>query len=146
MRRKRTGAPVAGGPAGSRSSVRHRRRNDWVTAAAAILFVQGGLGILYAPSLMDGGLGPLQPVAIVIVGVSALGIVAGIGLLRLDEWARFAAGALSVVALVLMYAPVLVVAVTHGAWLDLGWLGAAGDAAVPFAVLRRWPTGLRRRV
>src|SRR5512141_429479 len=70
-------------------------RNGWITAAAVILLVEGGFGILYVPNLVGGDLGPLQPVGILIGGVSALSIAAGLGLLRLDGWARLAAGALA---------------------------------------------------
>jgi hypothetical protein len=118
----------------------HRlRRGAWVTAAAVILMIEGGLGLLYVPNLMGGGLGPLQPVGILIGGVSALCFAAGIGLLRLYGWARLAAGALAAVSLVFMYAPALVVAVAHGVWLGFDWLGIVGFLVVLFAVVRRWP-------
>lgn len=119
-------------------------RNGWITAAAVILLVEGGFGILYVPNLVGGDLGPLQPVGILIGGVSALSIAAGIGLLRLDGWARLAAGALAGIALVFMYAPALVVAVSHGAWLDFAWLGIVVHVVVLFAVVRRWPVGPQR--
>jgi len=110
-----------------------------VTAAAVILLVQGGLGITYAPVLMDGGLGPLQPVVVLIVGVAVLTIAAGIGLLRLHGWARLLAGALAAFSLVFMYAPVLLTTVAHGGWLDVTWLGVVAWLVVLFAVVRRWP-------
>ena len=120
------------------------RRGAWITAAAVVMLVEGGLGILYVPSLVGGDLGPLQPVGILISGVSALSIAAGFGLLRLYGWARLAAGALAGIALVFMYAPALVVAVSHGAWLDFAWLGIVAYLIVLFAVVRRWPVGLQR--
>src|ERR1035437_5789619 len=84
---------------------RRPRRGAWVTTAAVVLMVEGGLGILYVPNLMGGVLGPLQPVGLLIGGVSALCFAAGVGLLRLYDWARIAAGALAFVSLVFMYAP-----------------------------------------
>ena len=120
------------------------RRNGWVTAAAAFLLVEGGLGILYVPSLTGGGLGSFLGVGIVIVGVAALSIAAGIGLLRLHAWARLAAGALAAISLVFMYAPALAVAVEHGVWLSFDWLGIVGFFVVLFAVVRRWPASQKR--
>ena len=119
-------------------------RNGWITAAAVVLLVEGGLGILYLPSLVGGDLGPLQPVGMLIGGVSALSIAAGFGLLRLYGWARLAAGALAAIALVFMYAPALAVAVSHGAWLDFAWLGIVAYLVVLFAVVRRWPAEEKR--
>ncbi len=172
MRTKRLNRWVAGGLAGSRGTVdvsttedspastpaprvgvmraandrteQRPRRGGWVTAAAVILLVEGGLGLLYAPMLTGGDLGPLQPVGIVIVGVAVLSIAAGIGLLRLYDWARLAAGALAAFSLVFMYAPALVVAVAHGVWLGFDWLGIVAFLVVLFAVVRRWPAELKR--
>jgi hypothetical protein len=101
--------------------------------------LQGGLGILYVPNLIGGGLGPLQPVGVLIAGISALCFASGIGLLRRDGWARLAAAAVATVSLVFLYAPALVVAVAHGVWLGFDWLGIAGFLVVLFAVVRRWP-------
>jgi len=115
------------------------RRSGWVTAGAVILLVHGGLGITYAPVLTDGGLGPLQPVVVLIVGVSVLTIAAGFGLLRLHGWARLLAGVLAAVSLAFMYAPALLTAVAHGGWLDIAWLGVVAWLVVLFAVVRRWP-------
>lgn len=125
----------------NRRSEQRRRRGGWVTAAAAILLVEGGLGILYTPLLTGSDLGSLEPAGILIVGVAALSIVAGIGLLRLHGWARLAAGALSAVGLVFMDAPALIFAMSQGARLDfaLPWPGIVGYLVVLFAVVRRWP-------
>ena len=86
------------------------------------------------------------------VGISALTIVAvlhvaiGIGLLRVDRWAkRLAAGRLAAVSLVFRSVPALVVAVEHGVWLGFDWLGIVGYLVVLFAVVRRWPAEERRR-
>ena len=118
------------------------RRSRWVTAAAAILVADGGLWILYLPMLTGSSIWPLQPVAILIVGLSVLNIAAGIGLLRLRGWARLVAGALSSFVLLFMYAPALMVAVANGVWLGFDWLGVVAYLVVMFAVLRRWPAEL----
>jgi hypothetical protein len=120
------------------------RRNGWVTAAAVVLLVEGGLGIMYVPTLVGGDLGSLQSVGILIVGLAVLNIVSGSGLLRLHGWARLAAGALAAVSLVFLYAPALVVAVANGAWLSFDWLGIVGFLVVLFAVVRRWPADQKR--
>ncbi len=125
-------------------AVQRPRRNAWVTAAAAFLLVQGALGILYAPVLTGGDLGPFLGVGIVIVGVGVADIAAGIGLLRLHGWARLAAGALAAVSLVFMYAPALAASVSQGAYLGFDWLGIVGFLVVLFAVARRWPADPRR--
>ncbi len=115
------------------------RRGGWVTAAAVILLLEGGLGITYVPTLAGGDLGPFLGVGIMIVGLAVLSIAAGIGLLRLQGWARLAAGLLASFALVFMYAPALVFAVSHGDGLRFDWLGVVAYLAVLFAVVRRWP-------
>jgi hypothetical protein len=115
------------------------RRDAWVTAAAVVMLLEGGLGILYVPNLMGGDLRQLQSVILLIGGVSALCFAAGVGLLRLDGWARFAAGGLAAVSLLFMYAPALVVAMEHGVWLGFDWLGIVGFLLVLFAVVRHWP-------
>jgi hypothetical protein len=115
------------------------RRGAWVTVAAVVLVVEGALGILYVPYLVGGDLGRLQPVGFLVAGLSALTFAAGIGLLRLYDWARIAAGALAFVSLAFMYAPALVVAVEHGVWLGFDWVGIVGFLVVLFAVVRRWP-------
>lgn len=136
--------PRVGGMSAANSRTEQRpRRNGWVTAAAAILIVEGGLGLTYAPILAGGDLGLLQPMGVLIVSLGLLSIAAGIGLLRLYSWARLAAGALAAVSLVFMYAPALVFAVAHGSWLDFVWLGIMAYLAVLFAVIRRWPADLK---
>jgi len=120
------------------------RRGAWVTAAAAVMLVEGGMGILYVPNLLGGGLGPFQVVGILIGGVSALSFATGIGLLRVDRRARLGAGWLAAVTLLFMYLPALVVAVEHGVWLGFDWLGIVGYLVVLFAVVRRWPAEPRR--
>lgn len=117
------------------STMHRRRRGWWVTAAAVILLVYGGLGILYAPFLSGG-------VVWMFLGVlAALNIATGIGLFRLDGWARLAAGLLSALGLLLMHAPGLIAAVVHGLWSGIDWLGIVGSLVVLFTVLRRWPAG-----
>jgi hypothetical protein len=118
---------------------RRPHRDGWVTVAAAFLLLEGALGILYAPLLVGGDLRSFATVGIVIVGIAILSIAAGIGLLRLHAWARFAAGALAVFSLVFMYAPALAASVSHGAFLGFDALGVAGFVVVLFAVVRRWP-------
>ena len=172
MHRKRLGRLVAGGLAGFPGTVdvstvddpptltpvprvgamsaandrseQRPRRNGWVTAAAVILLLEGGLGILYVPTLVGGDPGSFFAVGIVIVGIALMNIVSGLGLLRVHGWARFAAGALAAISLVFMYAPALVVSVGHGAWLSFDWLGIVGFFVVLFAVVRRWPAGQER--
>jgi hypothetical protein len=140
-----TPAPRTGGTGAANDRTEQRpRRNGWVTAAAVILLAEGGLGILYVPTLVGGDLGSFVTVGIVIVGIAILNIASGIGLLRLHRWARFAAGALATVSLLFMYAPALVAAVGHGAWLSFDWLGIAGFLVVLFAVVRHWPTDQAR--
>ena len=111
-----------------------------MTAAALILVVYGGLGTLYGPFLAGGALWTFLGVGISALTVfSALNIATGAGLLRLDGWARPAAGLLSAFALVLMHAPALAAARATGVWSGIDWLGIVGNIVVLFAVLRRWP-------
>ena len=120
------------------------RRTGWVTAAAAILLVEGGLGILYGPSPVGGDLGSYLGVGIVIAGIGVLNIAAGIGLLGLHGWARLAAGVLAAASLVFMYAPALAASASHGVWFGFDWLGIVGFCVVLFAVVRRWPADQQR--
>jgi hypothetical protein len=115
-------------------------RSRWITAAAVILIVFGGLGIVYAPFLTGGAVWTFLGVGVSTLTILAvLNIVTGIGLLRLSAWARIAAGLLSAVGLLLLHAPALMAAVAHGDWSGIDWLGIAGSLVVLFAVLRRWP-------
>ena len=95
--------------------------------------------ILYLPALAASSMGPHPTVAIPVGGLAVLNVAAGIGLLRLDGWARPVAGALSSFVLLFMYAPALTAAVANGVWLGFDWLGVVGYLVVLFAVLRRWP-------
>jgi hypothetical protein len=122
------------------------RRSRWITAAAAILVAEGGLGILYLPVLTSSSMWPLQPLAILIVGLSVLNVAAGIGLLFLRGWARLVAGALSSFVLLFMYAPALMAAVANDVWLGFDWLGIVAYLVVLFAVQRRWPTELTDQI
>jgi len=118
-----------------------RRRGRWVTAAAAILVLFGGLGILYAPLLSGGAAWTFLGVGVSVMTITAvLNIATGIGILRLSGWARLAAGLLSAFWLVVICAPALMAAVANGVWSGIDWLGIAGNLVVLFAVLRRWPT------
>lgn len=119
------------------------RRSRWITAAAVILVVEGGLGIAYAPSLMGGGLMPISP-ALIVLSLAVLNIAAGIGILRLRGWARLVAGALASFVLLFMYAPALMAAVANGVWLGFDWLGVIAYLVVLFAVLRCWPAKLQQ--
>ncbi len=110
-----------------------------MTAAAAVLLVEGVLGILYLPNLIGGDLRSSLGVGILVTGIAALNLVASIGLLRRRAWARLAAGAVAALSLVFMYAPALVVAAAHGVWLGFDWPGIVGYLVVLFAVMRRWP-------
>jgi hypothetical protein len=120
------------------------RRGGWVTAAAVILLLEGGLGIAYAPNLIGGDLGSFFTVGIVIVSIAVASIAAGIGLLRLYGWARLGAGALAAILLVLMYAPALVVSMGHGAWLSFDMIWIVGFLVVLYAVIWRWPADPKR--
>lgn len=131
-------------PAVGSRTAQPARRSGWVTAAAAILVVQGVIGFAYLPLLAGGSLEQIQPFLILLVTVSVLHLAAAIGLFRLRDWARFLAGLLAAVVLVFMYAPALVVAVSHGVWLGFAWLGTVGNIVVLFAVARRWPAEQKR--
>jgi hypothetical protein len=115
------------------------RRGRWVTVAAVILLAQGGLAFVYAPILVGGGLTPVSSMLILVIGFAVLTVAAGIGLLRLRDWARIAAGALASVSLLFMYLPALITAVANGVWLGYDWPGVVGYLVVLFAVIRRWP-------
>lgn len=134
-------APQDGVVIGASPSLKQsNRRGRWVTAASVILLVYGGLSILYAPLLTGGPVWTFLGVGIstlTILGV--LNVVTGIGLFRLDGWARLAAGVLSAVGLVFLHTPTLMAAVAHGVWSGIDWLGIVGTLVVLFAVLRRWP-------
>ena len=117
-----------------------RPRSPWVTAAAVILAVSGGLGIIYAPFLAGGAVWRFLGFGVsshTIVGV--LSIATGIGVLRLYGWARIAAVFLAAYGLLFLHLPALAAAVTNGAWYAIDWLGIVGNLVVLFAVLRRWP-------
>ena len=137
-----TPAPQDGVASGASPSLKQsRRRGRWVTAASVILLVYGGLGILYAPLLTGAAVWTFLGVGISTLTILAvLNVVTGIGLFRLDGWARLAAGVLSAVGLVFLHAPALMAAVANGVWSGIDWLGIAGTLVVLFAVLRRWPT------
>jgi hypothetical protein len=114
-----------------------------VTAAAVILIVYGGLGILYAPFLAGGAVWTFLGVGISALTVLAvLNLATGIGLYRLHGWARIAAGVLSAVGLLVIHAPALAAGATSGAWDGIDWMGMVGSLVVLFAVLRRWPPKL----
>ena len=136
-----TSAPQGGAVSVANPSTKQRRRRGrWVTAAAVILVVYGGLGILYAPFLTGGVVWTFVGLGIsALTIISALSIVTGIGLLRLDGWARLAAILVSTYGLLFMHAPALMAAVVNGAWSGIDWLGILGNLVVLFAVLRRWP-------
>ncbi len=113
------------------------RRSGWVTAAAAITLADGGLGFLYFLMFLGGG---LHPLLIVLLGVSALGLAAGVGLLALRDWARYAAGALACYSL-FWYATTFVDELTRGIWTAWDWANLAANLFVLFVVLRRWTPG-----
>lgn len=136
----RTSVPQGGAVSlASPSTRQRRRRGPWVTAAAVVLVVYGGLGIIYVPFLIGGSPWPVQSAELLVVSFLVLHVAAGIGLLRLHGWARLAAGAISSFALLLMYAPALMSVVASGAWSGLDLPGIVGYLVVLFAVLRRWP-------
>ena len=136
-----TSVPQDGVASGASPSMKQgRRRGRWVTAASVILLVYGGLGILYAPLLAGGAVWTFLGAGISMLTILAvLNVVTGIGLLRLDGWARLAAGVLSAVGLVILHAPALMAAVANGDSSGIDWLGIVGTLIVLFAVLRRWP-------
>jgi hypothetical protein len=78
---------------GSSHSVERPHRGAWVTVASLILIVGGVVELAYAPILAGDRL-PGNALLILIATHSVLCIATGIGLLRLRDWARFAAGAL----------------------------------------------------
>ena len=133
--------PQDGVVSGASPSLEQRqRRGRWVTAAAVILVVYGGLGILYVPLLTGGAVWTYLGVGISTLTILAvLNIVTGVGLYRLHAWARLAAGLLSAFGLLFLHGPELVAAVTNGAWSGIDWLGIVGTLIVLFAVLQRWP-------
>ncbi len=115
------------------------RRNGWLTAAAVILLVEGGLGYFYLPIL-----GPwTTPFPFFVAAMSAAGIAAAFGILGHREWACALAGLVAGASILLdgvavvgsllavvrqepiMLSPLLPVEIC--AWL-----------VVLFAVARRW--------
>ncbi len=117
-----------------------RPRSRWVTAAAVVLVVSGGMGIVYAPFLTGGAVWRFLGFGIsshTIVGV--LSIATGIGVHRLYGWARIAAVLLSAYGLLFLHLSALAAAIANGAWYAIDWLGIVGTVVVLFAVLRRWP-------
>lgn len=136
-----TPAPQDGTVSAADASAKQRpRRGRWVTAAAAILVVYGSLGIVYAPFLAGGAVWTFLGVGISTLTILALlNLVTGIGLYRLDGWARIAAVLVSASGLLFLHAPALSAAMANGAWTGIDWLGVVGGLVVLFAVLRRWP-------
>jgi hypothetical protein len=120
--------------------MRVSRLSGWIAAAAAILVAYGLLVIPDLPALAAGSAGQIPTAAILIGGLAALHVAAGIGLLRRSGWARLVAGAVSSFALVFMYAPATAVAVANGVWPGIQLAGIVGYLVVLFAILRRWPT------
>lgn len=124
--------------ADARPVVRHRP-SAWVVAAGVIMIVQGALGLLNAPALAQSSLGLLHPLLILVVTLSGLSVAAGIGLFRLQRWARRVAVALTAFTLVAFYLPGLVTGVAGGGWTGFDWPGFAGALVVLYAALWRWP-------
>lgn len=117
-----------------------QRRGGWVTAAAAVLIVQGGLGLAYLPIL---GGGDLHPLVLLVLSASVLGLAAGVGLLGLRRWARYAAGATACYSL-FWFATTIGDAVTRASWSAFDVMSLAANLFVLFVILRRWPPRVRR--
>jgi hypothetical protein len=99
------------------TSTTHRpRRGRWVTAAAVILVVYGGLGIVYAPLLGGAGWTFLGAGISTVTILGVLNVATGIGLLRVHGWARITAALLSGGWLLLVHAPALLAGAANGAW------------------------------
>jgi len=128
---------------GASPTEQRQRRGRWVTAAGVVLVFYGGLGIVYAPFLTGGAVWTFLGVGVSTLTILAvLNIATGIGLLRLDGWARLAAGALSSFGLLFLHAPALMAAMANGTWSGIDWLGMVGSFVVLFAILGRWPARL----
>jgi uncharacterized membrane protein YhaH (DUF805 family) len=116
------------------------RRGGWWLIVAAVICVGGGVLSLSAALV---GIGtahpvPLGPLLIFVVAISVMSMAAGIGLLRLRDWARYAAAGLSCFSLFL-YATSVVPALLRGEWSPADWAGLLAGLFVLFAVVRRWP-------
>jgi hypothetical protein len=115
-------------------------RSPWIIAAAAVSVLGGVYGAVAATGLIiDQGPGLVAALAL---GISLLGVGAGVGLLWLMKWARLAAGLLAGYSLFL-YASGLVTAVLTAAvppWSPLDWIGGLGSLLVIYVIVRRWPT------
>ena len=118
-------------------------RSGWLTAAAAILVVEGALGLLYLP-IIDGW----GPWLVLVAGISIGSIAAGAGVLRRRAWARILAAAIAGVSLALnalaavgsLWGSALGVAIAFDPLLPVSlvvWL------VVAFAVARRWSSAPR---
>lgn len=120
-----------------------RGRGRWLTAAALLLIANGIVGILYGPVLTGStpvflGLGFT---VLTIVGVAA--IVVGVGLLRVDAWARGVAALVAALGLAFVQAPGLMALMADGDASSVDWPGLVANLVVLFAVLRRWPPPAR---
>ena len=120
-------------------TVESPRRNKWISVAAMILIVEGGLAMLYAPIFTGSSLWPPSALLMVVLGLGVLNVTAGVGLLRLSHWARPTAGVLAAGILLFLYAPAFIVALSRGVGLGFDWLGIVGYVVVLVAVVRHWP-------
>lgn len=118
------------------------RRGPWVTAAAAILIIEGVVAIAYLPMMGDGRLFAYA------AGIAIANIATGIGLLRLSGWARLVAAVLAaiwtfvdVTSLLgtILAAPASGVTLNPFAPVEL-----ILSLVVLFAVMRRWPARTRQ--
>lgn len=114
-------------------------RSAWISAAAVLLVVQGVLGFVYAPMLAGGGSIEISPTVLLVWALAAANTATGLGLLRLQAWARVAAGTIAAGSLLLVDVPGLLSAAERGAALTADVLGLLTSLIVLFAVLRRWP-------
>ena len=124
---------------GSSHTVERSHRGAWVTVAAMILIVGGVLELAYAP-ILSGDRLPANALLILIASHSVVCIATGIGLLRLRDWARFAAGALA--SLAVLFGASAIVRTTIDV---LPWIALVANLVVLFAVARRWDASTEGR-
>lgn len=99
-----------------------------MVVAAVLLLIQGVLGIAY-PVLMTAPDG-VWALTLLIVGFGVVNVAAGIGLLRMDGWARVLAAGLAGGALLLLRAPALGAMLTGGGPVGDDWFDLASYLAV----------------
>ncbi len=117
---------------------RARQRGGWLTAAAVILFVEGGLGLLYLPIL-----GPPGPVSLYVIVTSGACFGAATGILVRREWGRALGGLMAGASLLFDGLAVAgsLLALVRGETVAVDPflpIGLVAWLVVLFAVTRRW--------